>query len=119
MSGLLLCDDLIFASRVAGTAQSLGLSVKVARSSEALLRLAEQEAPTGVLIDLANPGLDLPALLSRLREHGVARVMAYGSHVDTATLRAAREAGCDPVLPRSAFVEQLPTALPEWLGTAP
>ena len=118
MSGLLLCDDLIFASRVTGTAQALGLSVKVARSPEALLQLAEKEAPGGVLIDLANPGLDLPALLSQLRTRGVTRVMAYGSHVDTATLRAAREAGCEPILPRSAFVEQLPTALPGWLGAA-
>jgi hypothetical protein len=43
-------------------------------------------------------------------------VVAYGSHVDTATLRAAREAGCDVVLPRSKFVEELPTALPTWLA---
>jgi hypothetical protein len=44
--------------------------------------------------------------------------MAYGSHVDTATLRAARAAGCDPVLPRSKFVEDLPICLPAWLGVA-
>ena len=43
------------------------------------------------------------------------RMVAYGSHVDAAVLRAAREAGCDPVLPRSKFVEELPRALPEWM----
>ena len=43
------------------------------------------------------------------------RVVGYGSHVDAATLHAARVAGCDPVLPRSKFVEELPGALPGWL----
>jgi len=43
-------------------------------------------------------------------------VVGYGSHVDADTLHAARVAGCDPVLPRSRFVEELPTALAGWLG---
>jgi hypothetical protein len=46
------------------------------------------------------------------------RVVAYGPHVDAALLRAARDAGCDPVLPRSKFVEQLSQALTEWIGRA-
>ena len=120
MTGLLLSDDLIFASRIAGEARALGLTVRPARSADALVELARQSPPRGVLIDLSNPGLDLPELLRRLAEAcpSMPRVVAYGSHVDTATLRAAREAGCDPVLPRSKFVEELPRALPEWLGPA-
>ncbi len=118
--GLLLCDDLIFTSRITGTARALGLTVRAARSADALIELARQSAPRGVLIDLSNPGLVLPELLRRLAElcPTMPRVVAYGSHVDTATLRAAREAGCDPVLPRSKFVEELPWALPEWLAPA-
>ena len=118
--GLLLCDDLIFTSRITGTALGLGLTVRAARSGEALLELARQSPPRGVLIDLSNPGLVLPELLRRLAEvcGALPRVVAYGSHVDTATLKAAREAGCDPVLPRSKFVEELPQALPEWLAPA-
>ena len=116
--GLLLCDDLIFTSRITGTARGLGLTVRAARSGEALVELARQAPPRGVLIDLSIPGLVLPELLRRLAEvcPTMPRVVAYGSHVDTATLRAAREAGCDPVLPRSKFVEDLPLALPQWLA---
>jgi len=44
------------------------------------------------------------------------RIIAYGSHVDVATLKRAREAGCDRVMPRSQFVEELPTALISWLA---
>jgi CheY-like chemotaxis protein len=116
--GLLLSDDLLFTSRVTGAAQTLGLTIQVARSSQTLLTLARQQSPSGILIDLANPGLDLPDLLRCLAETcpAMPRVMAYGSHVDTETLRAARAAGCDPVLPRSKFVEDLPRELPRWLG---
>jgi CheY-like chemotaxis protein len=118
MAGLLLCDDLIFASRVAATARALGLAVKAARSPELLVELARREPPGGVLIDLGHPELDLPELLRRLGEACPTppRVMAYGSHVDAERLRAARMAGCDPVLPRSRFVEELERQLPHWLA---
>ena len=33
--------------------------------------------------------------------------MAFGSHVDTEALAAARAAGCDPVMPRSKFTAEL------------
>jgi len=54
--GLLLSDDLIFTSRIAATARTLGLTIKTARSVEALEALARQQAPSGVLVDLGNPG---------------------------------------------------------------
>jgi len=117
--GLLLSDDLIFTSRITGTARALGLAVKAAQTVEALEALARQRAPTGVLVDLGNPGLEVPDLIARLKGACpvMPRVVAYGSHVDAAGLRAARAAGCDIVLPRSAFVEQLPASLPEWLAS--
>jgi hypothetical protein len=46
------------------------------------------------------------------------RLVAYGSHVDAGTLRVAREAGCDLVLPRSQFVEELPGQLANWMTGA-
>jgi CheY-like chemotaxis protein len=117
-SGLLLCDDLLFASRITGEARALGLTVTPARSLDQLLELACREAPSCVLIDLAFPGLVLADLFRRLGEacDPPPRVVAYGSHVDADSLRAARSAGCDPVLPRSKFVEELPRALPQWLS---
>lgn len=117
MSGLLLSDDLMFASRITGTARSLGLTIKAARSVELLENLARQETPRCVIVDLANPGLSLTALIQHLNEtcSPTPRIVAYGSHVDAAGLKAARDAGCDVVLPRSAFVEQLPVKLTEWM----
>jgi CheY-like chemotaxis protein len=117
MIGLLLSDDLMFASRITSTARSLGLTIKPARSVEVLESLAKQEPPRCVILDLGNPTLQLVRLLGHLGEtcSPMPRVVAYGSHVDAAGLKAARDAGCDVVLPRSAFVEQLPAKLTEWM----
>jgi CheY-like chemotaxis protein len=115
--GLLLCDDMIFTSRITGTARDLGLCVKPARSVEALNALIHQQSPCCILVDLAHSGLHIADFMASLRTicASLPRVIAYGSHVDTATLRAARDAGCDCVLPRSKFVEDLPRALPQWM----
>jgi CheY-like chemotaxis protein len=115
--GLLLSDDLIFTSRIDATAHQLGLSLTTAKSQAALEQLAAQQSPRCVILDLANPGLNVAALLGKLRAaEAPPFVVAYGAHVDTATLRAAREAGCDVVLPRSKFAEELPQRLPEWFA---
>ena len=117
-NGLLLSDDLMFTSRIVGTARELGFQVQTARSQEMLLQMAAELLPACVIVDLSNPGLAIEAVTQRLPELGQPRpfIVAYGSHVDTATLTAARAAGCDRVMPRSKFVEELPTALPEWFG---
>jgi CheY-like chemotaxis protein len=119
-TGLLLCSDMIFSSRITGTARDLGMSIKPARSADALLALAQQQAPRCVIIDLANPGLEIAEFVLRLQETCTPTpcLVAYGSHVDADGLRAAREAGCHFVLPRSKFVQELPTALPKWMTTS-
>ena len=117
MFGLLLSDDLIFTSRISGTAKDLGLELSPARSVDILLSLAGTQLPTCLILDLSNPTLQIEDLINRVREtcSPMPRIVAYGSHVDAASLRSAREAGCDLVLPRSKFVEDLPTALPGWM----
>ena len=116
--GLVLCDDLIFFSRIAAAARDAGLAVRQARTAAELLNLARPHPPGGVILDLHNPGLDLPAFLAELLAAcpAMPRVIAYGSHVEAETLRAARKAGCDRVLPRSQFVEELPGEIGEWLS---
>ena len=110
--GLLLSDDLIFTSRITGHARELGLTVQAARTVDGLLTLARKKAPTCVLLDLANPTLSVPDLIQQLETvcRPRPRVVAYGSHVDAAGLRAAREAGCDayvtkPYSPRALLAK--------------
>jgi CheY-like chemotaxis protein len=117
VSGLLLSDDLIFTSRICGVARASGQTLVAARSAAELVELARGAQPRCVIVDLDNPGLDLPALVRSLHEL-VPRlqIVAYGPHVNAELLHAARLAGCEPVLPRSKFVEQLESELPTWLA---
>jgi len=116
-AGILLTDDMLFSSRITGTAQALGLKVNVVKSVNDLRAQAQERMPTCVIIDLSHPGLQVPELVAELKGVGspMPRLVAYGSHVDAATLRAAREAGCDVVLARSEFVEKLPHELDAWM----
>jgi len=112
-NGLVLCDDLIFFSRIAGAARAAGLNVRMVRSAPELLSAVRAAPPGGVILDVHLPALDLPALVGEL---GAIPVTAYGSHVEAEVLRAARAAGCARVLPRSRFVELLETDVTAWLG---
>ncbi len=116
-TGYLLSDDMMFTSRITGTARDLGFEIKVARSQEALETLLRLP-PAAVIVDLANPGLNLSTLLTAAKAaSSTATIVAYGSHVDSETLKEARKAGCDVVLPRSQFAKRLPELLPGWLSS--
>ena len=111
---LLLCDDLLFASKVTGTAQAHALQAVVVRTPAELRCQRAQLQPRCIIVDLQHRGLDIAALLRDPPEAPPTRFIAFGSHVDAAALHAARAAGCDLALPRSAFVERLEAELLDW-----
>jgi DNA-binding response OmpR family regulator len=111
---LVLSDDLLDGSRIAGHAKAAGLEAITCRDSAAL-RVALGRRPALALIDLHNPGLAVEAVVPELLAAGV-RVVGFGSHVDVARLKAARAAGCDEVLPRSAFFDGLEARLAAWIA---
>jgi CheY-like chemotaxis protein len=113
---LVLSDDLLDASRVIGDGRAAGLAVLQCRDAGAVLAALER-GPVLAVLDLHNPGLDVEALVPVVKAVG-ARVIGYGSHVDAARLKAARQAGCDEVLPRSAFFDGLEGRLRGWAGPA-
>jgi DNA-binding NarL/FixJ family response regulator len=113
--GILLCDDLLFASRIVGEARAHGLTLGIGKSPIELGRILVQCLPRCVIVDLQTPGLDMAELMREIA--GLIpkpTMVGFGSHVDTTTLKSAREAGCDVVWPRSKFVEELASALPGW-----
>ena len=116
-SGLLLADDFLFISRVQGHARALGFDVRSVRSVEALLAKASETKPACVLIDVHVAGARIAELVPALKAISPAMtVVAYGSHVAADALRAAREAGCDLVMPNSKFVESLATEMANWMN---
>ena len=109
-AGLLLSRDLIFTSKITGTARELGHRVFVAGNSALASAMIGQWRPKVVFVDLAAGDLvSVPALVAYRKAAGPGTpFVAFGSHVDTDALDAARSAGCDPVMPRSKFTAELP-----------
>lgn len=120
MNGILmLCDDLVFSSKVVATGRAHGIAVAVARNPAALVKKADEFPPACVILDLHNPTLVLPELLALLKVSSSPRVIGFGSHVNFELLKAAREAGCDAVMPRSQFHKLLESDLPSWASLSP
>ncbi|HSJ14491.1 MAG TPA: hypothetical protein VK939_08750 [Longimicrobiales bacterium] len=106
--------DLIFAARIRASAAAAGAEVHLVRAGEDVAGLVAGRAPQLVLLDLDARWLDVAELIRQLKAEertARARIVAYGSHVREDAIAAAREAGADRVLARSAFVRLLPELL--------
>jgi len=105
-------SDLIFSTKIASTARAMGVEIQIVRSLEALGNCLRGGAVDLTLIDLNAAGDDPIQALRLTREVSPAtRTVAYLSHVQTELADAARQAGADEVLPRSAFSTRLPALL--------
>lgn len=116
--GLLLSRDLLFTSKITGTARELGRRVLVAGNTALGADMIAQWRPKVVFVDLAAGELvSIPALTAYRAQAGVETTfIAFGSHVDTEALAAAKAAGCDLVLPRSRFTAELVGLIREHMG---
>jgi DNA-binding NarL/FixJ family response regulator len=105
-----LMDDLFFQMKLAETAKQLGVEVKVATNSEALMGLMAS-APKLVIVDLNARSQPLQAIEKLRQTRKDVRVVGFLSHVQTELAAQAQAAGCDEVLPRSSFTENLAAIL--------
>ena len=111
---LAILDDLLFTSKIRTTASQLGIEVTVARSSDAALTAMRQTTPSLVILDLNSTRTDpLGTIAAMKQDRSLASVPTVGfvSHVQTALIEAARSAGVDEVMARSAFTMHLPDIL--------
>lgn len=111
---LVAVDDLMFSSRISTAARAVGSTIRFTRSLDAVLSAARETSPSLIILDLNSARLAPLAIVEALgQDPALAAIPTLGfvSHVDTATIEAARQAGVDRVLARSAFVQQLPDIL--------
>jgi CheY-like chemotaxis protein len=111
---LALCADLIFSSKIRAAAAATGAPAQLARTAPDLLARARgAPRPHLILLDLDARG-DMAALIRELKsDEATAQIpiVAFVSHVREDAIDAARAAGADRVLARSAFVRVLPELL--------
>jgi DNA-binding NtrC family response regulator len=109
---LALVTDLIFATKITSTAQSLGKTVKVVRSLDRLQARLAEGLDSVAIIDLDADGVDVIGAIKTCKSGSNSiRVIAYVSHIRADLITAARTAGADEVIARSAFVQRLSTVL--------
>jgi CheY-like chemotaxis protein len=107
-------DDLMFTSKIRATATQLGLPISFARSVDAALAEMRKSPPSLVILDLNNPRIDALAIVAGIKQDpslSTVRTVGFASHVQVDTIEAARRAGVDEVLARSAFAQNLPAIL--------
>lgn len=116
--------DLIWATKIKGTAEALGLPARPVRSLEMLeARLADSPVKA-LIVDLDAPETAL-ALITRVRppdappQVRTIRVVAFGPHVAVDAMQAAKVAGADAVLARGGFSARMASILKELAAGSP
>jgi DNA-binding NarL/FixJ family response regulator len=110
---LAIVEDLLFLSKIQTTAKVLGITINPVDPAQLLAQIVEV-APQGVLLDLNLRSVSAIELIRSLKAHSELKqitVVGFVSHVQGDLIATAREAGCDIVMARSAFSQQLPQLL--------
>lgn len=117
--GVIVClaPDLFFAPRLADVIQQLGGQPVIVATAQDFVDAVDRHFPVLALLDLATEG-DWMLAITRCKirpQSSQTPLIAFGSHVDTATLRAARHAGADHAWPRSKLMAELPQVVARYL----
>lgn len=108
---LLACGDLFFSTQLRSAAEAAAAQVDVELSADRILPRAATGDYTHLVMDVEMPHLDLAAIVRSLPADHRPRVIAFGPHMQTARLDAARAAGCDAVLSRGQISASLGSVL--------
>jgi CheY-like chemotaxis protein len=109
-------EDLFFLAKIQETSRKLGIKVSFVKADkEVIARLtdSEHDRPSLIVFDLNNANAKPLTLIPKLRtklKKGTS-IIGFLSHLQGDLKAKAIEAGCDMVMPRSAFSQNLPNLL--------
>jgi DNA-binding response OmpR family regulator len=109
-------EDLFFAAKIQETARKLNVKVEFVKTDKDILERVREngaERPSLIIFDLNNaaakPLTSIPRLKRELKKE--TSIIGFLSHVQGDLKVKALEVGCDMVVPRSAFSQNLPQLL--------
>jgi CheY-like chemotaxis protein len=109
-------EDLFFMAKIQETARKLNVKVEFVKNDKEMTDKLQQngeEKPSLIIFDLNNNSVKpltlIPKLKSKLKKG--TSIIGFLSHVQGDLKQKAHEVGCDMVLPRSAFSQNLPQLL--------
>lgn len=108
-------DDLFFAVKIRETARQVGVAVEIVGAANcrgAIDRHVAAGMVEAVILDLNSAAaIEVIGSLKQEARTRSLSLVGFVSHVATDVIAAARAAGCDQVIARSAFTRQLPELL--------
>jgi CheY-like chemotaxis protein len=112
-------DDLFFLAKVRSTARALGIRLMEASDPQELIASLEATRPDLIILDLNCAACRPLEFIERIKhdpQHKIVPIVGFLSHVQVQLERAASQAGCDRVLPRSEFSAGLAEILQGSIG---
>jgi len=107
---IVLIDDLFFQAKLHQTAKLTGVTLETVTTGEQLVKSAAANPSALLIVDLNARQGALEAVETLGNPGGSGnprRVIAFLSHVQTDLAERARAAGCQQVMPRSQFTQNL------------
>jgi len=116
---LAVLEDLFFTVKINESAKRAGVGVAFVKSEHDVLEQAKHH-PALIIVDLNFHGIDPLALIRKLKAGEQTKsisLVGYLSHIQGELKQQAQEAGCNMVLARSAFSQNLPQILKRHSGS--
>ena len=106
-------DDMFFLAKIQETARQLKVTIELAKTDKELLEKAATP-PALIILDLNSTALKPLATIAKIRHNPLLKkipIIGFLSHLQADLKMKAQEAGCNMVMPRSAFSVSLPNLL--------
>src|SRR5512143_549280 len=117
---LAVLEDLFFTVKINEAAKRAGLGITFVKSEHDALEQAKLH-PALIIVDMNFQGVDPLNLIRKLKPDELTRginLLGYLSHIQGELKQQAQEAGCNMVLARSAFSQNLPQILKRHAGSS-
>ncbi|MGA7412035.1 MAG: response regulator [Bryobacteraceae bacterium] len=114
-----ILSDLMFIVKIQEAAKRVGLETIFVKTEEDALAQAQLD-PAVIILDLNSNNIDTLQVIDRLKADVTTRkinLLGYVSHVQAELKQAAQDKGCDMVMARSAFSQNLPVILKRYSET--
>ena len=108
-----ILSDLMFTVKIQEAAKRAGLTPVFAKTPEEAMERAK-ENPVAIILDLNANSVEPLAMIAQLKSDSATsgiNLVGYVSHVQGELKLAAQQQGCDVVMARSAFSQNLPVIM--------
>ncbi len=108
-------DDLFFLAKIQEVGRKLNVKVEFVKSDKEIAEKvgSQEDKPSLVIVDLNSNSIKPVSIVSKLKSKykKTTSIVGFLSHIQGDLKVKALEAGCDVVMPRSAFSQTLPSLL--------